>query len=100
MNLMTSTKNYIIVQNHAQRQHFWDKLKSWNYLAYDVETTGLNVRKDKVIGFSICGEIGTAFYVPLYSWDGSALEEHSYNLAMAKDALNTIKSIILKARRI
>jgi DNA polymerase I-like protein with 3'-5' exonuclease and polymerase domains len=46
-----------------------DKLTQWSYLAFDTETTGLNVRKDKVSGFSVCGEPGMSFYYPLYAWD-------------------------------
>lgn len=47
---------------------------SADIISYDIETTGLNPRKDKVIGFAICGKIGEAWYLPLYSWDHSAQE--------------------------
>lgn len=36
-------------------------------LAYDIETTGLNVRKDTIIGFGISNAY-SSFYVPLYSF--------------------------------
>lgn len=32
-------------------------------LAYDIETTGLNVRRDKIIGYGVSDEEGRAFYV-------------------------------------
>lgn len=41
-------------------------------LAYDTETTGLNPRKDKVIGFSV-GNADEAFYVPIWAYDGQKL---------------------------
>lgn len=37
-------------------------------LAYDTETTGLNVRKDTIIGFGISNET-TSFYWPIYFFD-------------------------------
>lgn len=37
-------------------------------LAYDTETTGLNVRKDTVIGFGVANH-NIGFYVPIHSYD-------------------------------
>lgn len=62
-------KNYTIVQSIEDYVKLEQHIDSFDYFAFDTETTGLNVRKDKVIGLSICGEIGTAFYLPLFSWD-------------------------------
>lgn len=41
-------------------------------IAYDTETTGLNTRKDQVIGFSF-GNEHQAFYIPTKKWDGGQL---------------------------
>lgn len=38
------------------------------FLAYDVETTGLNPRKDKIIGFGVSNGLD-GFYVPLWRWE-------------------------------
>lgn len=62
-------KNYTIVQTPEQLAALEAHLEAFHYFSFDTETTGLNVRKDKVIGFSVCGKIGTAFYVPLFTWD-------------------------------
>lgn len=40
-------------------------------LAYDTETTGLNTRKDTVIGFGIANAV-TGFYVPLHTFDNTS----------------------------
>ena len=37
----------------------------FDVIAFDTEDTGLNVRKDHVIGFSVCAEVGTSFYLPM-----------------------------------
>lgn len=38
-------------------------------IAFDTEDTGVNTRKDKVIGFSLCGEEGISFYFPILKWN-------------------------------
>ena len=46
-------------------------------LAYDTETTSLNPRKGKIIGFSVSGEEGLGFYMPTMAWNNEteSLEE-------------------------
>lgn len=38
-------------------------------IAFDTEDTGLNTRKDRAVGFSLCGEEGTSFYFPILKWN-------------------------------
>lgn len=47
-------------------------------IAFDTETTGLNVRKDKVIGFSVCGKVGLSYYFPIlyYDFETNSIREH------------------------
>ena len=46
-------------------------------IALDTETTGLNVRKDKIVGFSVSGDEGIGFYLPTMQWNAETetLEE-------------------------
>ncbi len=76
----------------ATRKDFMALIKTYAYLAYDVETTGLNVRKEKVIGFSVCGEAGLSFYYPIYKWNGKELELIDDNLDYVPEILTIIKS--------
>lgn len=85
-------KNYSIVDTYDSRLQFITKLKEWPYLAFDTETTGLNVRKCKMIGFSVCGEAGVSFYYPLYEWNGSELVPISHNLEYVREILELIKT--------
>jgi DNA polymerase I-like protein with 3'-5' exonuclease and polymerase domains len=62
-------KSYTIVESESQLQDLKSYIGTYDYFAFDTETTGLNVRKDKVIGLSICGEVGTAYYLPLFTWN-------------------------------
>lgn len=66
---MVIKKDYTIVTTDADRAAMIEHINSHEYLAFDTETTGLNVRKQKVIGFSICGEAGKAFYYPISLYD-------------------------------
>lgn len=42
-----------------------DKLNSENLVAFDTETTGLDVRKVAIVGFSFASEESKAYYVPI-----------------------------------
>lgn len=62
-------KNYTVVTDSEQLEQLKSHINTWDFFAFDTETTGLNVRKDTVIGLSVCGEIGTAFYLPRLTWN-------------------------------
>lgn len=58
------TKDYRIVQTQKDRDALEEYINTYDYFAFDTETTGLNTKTDKVVGFSISGKKGTAFYYP------------------------------------
>lgn len=60
-------------------------------LAYDTETTGLNVRKDKVIGFSV-SNAERGYYVPIYSWNTHTKELERIGLPI-DDILETLNAL-------
>ncbi|MDA9072672.1 DNA polymerase, partial [bacterium] len=70
---MQINKDYTLVTNIGHLQQALNHIQGCDYLSFDVEATGLNVRKDKVIGFGFCGEVGRAFYVPIFKWDNEEL---------------------------
>jgi DNA polymerase III alpha subunit (gram-positive type) len=51
-------KDYKLISNETFSA-FMEELSNYEIVAYDTETTGLNVRKDKVIGFSVSCVEGT-----------------------------------------
>lgn len=65
---------YKVVYSASDLDLMLNHILSSDILAYDTETTGLNVRKDKVIGFSVSGSIGYGYYLPLLKWNGAELE--------------------------
>lgn len=70
-------KHYVIVDTKEKvnqllehiGDHGLDQNDVFDVIAFDTEDTGLNVRKDHVIGFSVCAEVGTSFYFPMLNWD-------------------------------
>lgn len=62
-------KEYVHVDSIDTVNELLSHIEEHEYLAYDTEGTGLNPRKDRVIGFSLCGTPGKSFYFPIWKWN-------------------------------
>ncbi len=91
-------KDYKLITQQNLSQ-FISELNSHDIIAYDTETTGLNVRKDKVIGFSVSCTEGSGWYLPLHVWNKEIQElvPQSWELSIAKDILSrlSLKKLIM-----
>lgn len=91
-------KNYKLI-NQQNITQFFLELNSHEIIAYDTETTGLNVRKDKIIGFSVSCIEGSGWYLPLYVWNKELQElvPQSWELSIARDILSklSVKKLIM-----
>ena len=91
-------KDYKLITQQNLSQ-FISELNSYDIVAYDTETTGLNVRKDKVIGFSVSCIEGSGWYLPLHIWDKELQElvPQTWELSVAKDILSrlSLKKLIM-----
>lgn len=67
------SKYYKVVQTEEDYNEMLQHIEQSEYIAYDTETTGLNTRKDKVIGWSVSGDEGIGYYFPIYKWECGAL---------------------------
>ena len=67
-------KQYKLITNQKIFEEAVQHLHSYEVIAYDTETTGLNVRKDTVIGFGFTGAERIGYYLPIAFWNGSELE--------------------------
>lgn len=76
MKKLSQTKNYWLAESTADIDTILKKISSYEVVAFDTETSGLNVRKDKVIGYSLSVTEGEGYYVPIYSWNGVELAGH------------------------
>ena len=54
----------MIIKNWLQKNKALEELQSADIVAVDTETTGLNVRKDTVIGISFSTNEDTGYYIP------------------------------------
>ena len=83
-----STK-YHTVTTHTAWQHLLHKLNLAPAFAFDTETTSLNYKEARIVGFSVSLVVGEAYYVPL---------AHSYLGAPEQldrdQVLNNIKAIL------
>ena len=72
-------------------QHITDS----KVIAVDTETSGLNPRKDKIVGWSISGDEGIGFYIPTLVWDFS--KEELVLQTIDGTSTETISKNLLKA---
>ena len=62
-------KNYKIIRDKAGVVELANYIKNGNIIAYDTETTSVNPRTGKIIGFSVSANIGEGYYFPTRYWD-------------------------------
>ena len=66
---MQLEKKYYTVQDKETLKLLHEHIVSSDVIAVDTETTGLNPRKDKIIGWSVSGDEGVGFYLPTLVFD-------------------------------
>lgn len=62
-------KKYVTIQTAEQLKELYIALQEATVVALDTETTGLNVRKNKIIGASFTTAIGNGFYIPVLRYN-------------------------------
>jgi DNA polymerase I-like protein with 3'-5' exonuclease and polymerase domains len=68
-------KSYVTVNSKETLKELVDHIQSSELVAYDTETNSLNPRKGLIIGFSVSGEIGKGYYMPIREWKEDQLQE-------------------------
>lgn len=83
----------ILVDTYDKFQLAMEWLNGQETVAYDIETTGLNVRKDRIIGFGVSSGVD-GFYVPMLTYDKSLgqLVELGIGEACIRQFLQTLTS--------
>ena len=74
---MAIEKKYYTVTDKETVNLLIQHINESNVIAYDTETDSLNMRKGRIVGFSVSGDIGIGFYMPTMAWnyDTSTLDE-------------------------
>ena len=68
-------KSYVTVNSKETLKELIEHIKNSELVAYDTETNSLNPRKGLIIGFSVSGEIGKGYYMPIREWREERLQE-------------------------
>jgi DNA polymerase I-like protein with 3'-5' exonuclease and polymerase domains len=68
-------KSYVTVNTKETFRELVEHINSSELVAYDTETNSLNPRKGLIIGFSVSGEIGKGYYMPIREWKNDQLVE-------------------------
>jgi DNA polymerase I-like protein with 3'-5' exonuclease and polymerase domains len=63
-------KNYYLLESLDDVNFAINLINSVDVVAFDTETTGLNVRKDKIIGYSFSTTVGNGYYFPMFIFNG------------------------------
>lgn len=91
--------NYKLARTRDAIVEMLNHIDRYEYIAYDVESTGLNVRKSKIIGFAVSGAVGEGYYFPIYTWDvktQSLLEVYIDGIKASVIAKRVIEKLIGK----
>ena len=92
---MQLEKKYYTVQDSETLKLMFQHIQESDTIAVDTETSGLNPRKNKIVGWSLSGDEGIGFYIPTLVWnfdkgelevqtiDGTSSETISKNLLKA-----------------
>ena len=84
---------YQAIITDLQVQSVLDYIKKHDFFAFDTETTGLNTRKDKVIGMSFAAEHNVAFYVSRFTW---CIEKEELERQVSEEAFVKILEALAK----
>jgi DNA polymerase I len=68
-------KSYVTIDSKETLKELIDHINNSELVAYDTETNSLNPRKGSIIGFSVSGEIGKGYYMPIREWKNDQLVE-------------------------
>lgn len=69
-------KSYVLVDSLQKVKEMAEYIVKADLIAFDTETTALNPRKGKIIGFSVTSEIGTGYYLPTILFQNGELTEN------------------------
>ena len=66
---MQLEKKYYTVRDEKTLKLLHQHILDSEVIAVDTETSGLNPRKDKIVGWSVSGDEGIGFYLPTLVWN-------------------------------
>lgn len=77
---MDLQKKYVKVDTADKLTELIQYINSYEVIAIDTETDGLNPRKNKVIGWSVSAHPGTGYYFPTWIWNAETQQLEQVNI--------------------
>ena len=93
MSTQVLDKKYVKIVNSEQITELINYINSYEIIAIDTETDGLNPRKNKVVGWSVSATPGTGYYFPTWIWN--AKEQILEEVVIANRNADTISKKLL-----
>lgn len=94
---MEILKSYVTVNDQATLKQLVKHIQESDIIAFDTETDSLNVRRARVIGFSVCGRVGESYYMPTMEFTGTELVELQISGKSCQElAMKVIKMLLGK----
>jgi len=90
-------KSYKIITTQEGVVELANYIKNGNIIAYDTETTTVNPRNGKIIGFSVSANLNEGYYFPTRVWNAEKQEIEDLEIAgrncdeIAKQLINLLK---------
>lgn len=94
---MELTKKYYTVDSKETVKLLFQHILESDELALDTETNSLNVRKGKIVGFSVSGDEGIGFYMPTMVWNVGTLSLEEVEIEGVK-AHQIAKNLLTKLK--
>lgn len=94
-------KDYFTIRTKEDVIRCLSLFKESKVIAVDTETTGLNVRKDRIIGASFCTKAGVSFYIPtlIYNLDNNYFEDFYIGKVKGSDFLKKVFESIVEEKK-
>ena len=97
MSAQVFDKKYVKITNSDQITELINYINSYEIIAIDTETDGLNPRKNKIVGWSVSATPGTGYYFPTWVWN--AKEQILEEVTIAGRNADTISKKLLELLR-
>ena len=88
-------KSYVTVDSIDTLKQLIEHIKTHELIAFDTETTSLNPRSGKIIGFSVSGEVGTGYYMPTMIFKDDQLQDAMIGNDLAHDIATKAISLLV-----
>jgi DNA polymerase I-like protein with 3'-5' exonuclease and polymerase domains len=88
-------KSYVKVDSIDTLKEMIEHIKSSDLIAFDTETTSLNPRQGKIIGFSVSAEVGKGYYMPTMIFKDGELQDAYIDNKLCHDLAKKAISLLV-----